>query len=250
MSQRGQTTRTPRGPAYPDAVKREARTLYRLGHGPKEIASRIERTKARWDLDEAPGVSTIKSWVQGLTRGSTAPRWDPWSRWLLPDEHPQTDVSRRRIAMVAAWKAREAGRPDARWLTMDEALWVDRIASLLPDERPDVLYRSARTVLDLADDPAAVEAFELELVLRAANSDPTIKEVEETWPALGASRVLDAALAYDAYEGLAEHLAEFKAAVGLAEAEGIEYRRWPVTALLEWARKQGGRHGHEQTSGG
>jgi hypothetical protein len=144
--------------------------------------------RTEFDLADTPGLPTVKSWVSDLTRGADGPRWDPWAA-------DATEVQRRRLARVVAWKASTAVRPDDRWLTHDEARWVDRVASVLPDEAPGTLYRVARAYIESADDPAAVATIDLELMFHASHPDADIHEVM-TWKGHGASRVVSLARTY------------------------------------------------------
>lgn len=226
----------PRGrrTSWPDEVKREARLLYLMGQSPAFIVDTLGRRKGEWGLAAGPGIDTVKPWLRGLQRGAgtNGERWDPWQ---------DGEATRRRVAAVAAWKARNATHADARWVTRGEALWIDRAASLLPDEPPGVLYRIARGALDLGDDEAALAALDMELVLFASEPEPSAATLE-AWESMGIPRVVMWAM----FPGLARsatlagEYGDWRAWREAARVAGLDAKSMTLRELRAWAMGQEG----------
>ena len=191
----------------------------------------------------------MNSWLRGLKRGAgtNGDRWDPWAEDCSED-------LRRRVAPVAAWKAINAHEASAGWVTRGEAMWVARVASVLPDLAPEALYRVARAAIDMGDDATQLRALDIELMLYLAMPEPTGRDLK-SWQRARASNHIERAMFHRITEQLTEQLAPVRRATdqlvaalapypdakAKAEAAGLDVSDWTPGQVIEWARQQEGR---------
>lgn len=136
---------------YPPELKAEAIARWRRGASIATVSRDME--------PDGPHPNTIKGWVKGLRRDGSEP-------WRLAES---TEEEARLIGPVALHLARLTV---GGWPTVSEAVWIVRIARLVPRLDPLETYRLALRFAEAerSEDPALLR--ELEILVLVNPYDP------------------------------------------------------------------------------
>ena len=122
-----------RSRVYPAEAIRRARELYQDGQSPSAILVRLQLD----GIDPLPHLNTVKSWVSGLRRDTTAP-WSLGAKDGGPDPEPD-------LVLPVLGYVLEAGIAES--LTTWEARVVTRVRIARPDLPPDRVWQLARALI-------------------------------------------------------------------------------------------------------